>query len=430
MRITTRMMANRSVYAINNSYEKMNKYQTQLETQKKINRPSDDPVVAMKGVKNRTELSGIEQYMRNNTEANAWIDATDTAYDEAKSLIQRMRELANNLANGTNNEQDRQAAAEELKQLKEQMIDIANTQIEGKYIFNGTDINIKPCMLQNDGTVTFAQGIGANGTVRVEVSRADGSDAMLEVNSLPTAFFRPSNSAGATATFAANTTVTAAGKMDITINGQKFSVDLAVGDDQTKIMDKINEAAVDAGMPPIAELDNNQIKLTSYTNNPAGGGMTIVYDATLQIGAAGAPAVTTVPYAPNANPAQPGLKRDTVFEEIDKLINAVEHKGPNGAPLSEGEASTAISHWLRTADQIIDRANLAMGEVGGKQNRMELVNSRNKSTELFVTKMLSENEDVNVEEVITDLSIQEMLHRASLAVSSKIIQPSLIDFLR
>ena len=43
--------------------------------------------------------------------------------------------------------------------------------------------------------------------------------------------------------------------------------------------------------------------------------------------------------------------------------------------------------------------------------------------------MLSENEDVDIEEVIMNLSIQESMHRASLAVSARVIQPSLLDFL-
>ena len=91
--------------------------------------------------------------------------------------------------------------------------------------------------------------------------------------------------------------------------------------------------------------------------------------------------------------------------------------------------SNALSHWLQTADQLIDRANLAVAEVGGKQNRLELITTRNDSTELFITKMLSENEDVDIEEVIMNLSIQESMHRASLAVSARVIQPSLLDFL-
>lgn len=432
MRITTGMMASRSIAAINRSYELMNKYQTQLETQKKINRPSDDPVVAMKGVKNRADLAGIGQYIRNDTEADTWVDATDTAYDEAKKILQRLRELADNMANGTNTAVDREAAAKEISQLQQQMVDIANTQIAGNYIFNGTDIDVKPFTLNADGTVTFHQGGGSFDAVRVEVSRAGEFDSMLDVNSLPSAFFVPENSAGSRSEWdviRANG-VTAAGTIEFTVNGKTFNVELAVGDSTKTIMSKINQGAVENGVSPIAKLGTDAngdeiLVLTAYTNNPAGNNMTMTFSGGLTIDGIGntEPAVTNYQYDPDNG--QPGLAQPTVFESINDLLNYVNGTQDNG----EYFTSNALSHWLQTADQLIDRANLAVAEVGGKQNRLELITTRNDSTELFITKMLSENEDVDIEEVIMNLSIQESMHRASLAVSARVIQPSLLDFL-
>ena len=511
----------------------MNKYQTQLETQTKISRPSDDPVVAMKGVKNRTELSGINQYIRNNTEANAWIEATDTAYDEAKSLIQRMRELADGLANGTNTEKDRQTAAEELKQIKDHMVDIANTQIAGKYIFNGTDIDIRPFTVAANGKITPPNGVGTKDPIRVEVSRADGSDVMMEVNSFPNMFFVPNNSAGATGTTPIGNKVVAENtEIKITIDGKDTSVALYAGDDLKKMMVRINEAFVKQGGEPIATVeekkdpntgaDTSELKFTTYTDDPKGselkvdfnglqltassmkvnndpnvpggtsvtvdqqvlsaGKMTVTddkgksYTIDLEVGdditkiqdklkdavtkgganlpsgititnnkisiAAGAKIefsktiYTGAGTAPNCTPTKvaydpndqnkPGLKKPSVFDEMDSFISLLDNAGG----LSETDVSIELSNWLVTADQMLERANLAMAEVGGKQNRLDLVSSRNKDTHIFVNKMLSENEDIDIEEVIINLSMQETMHRASLAVSAKIIQPSLIDFLR
>lgn len=531
MRMTTAMMANRSVYAINNSNRLMNKYQTQLETQTKISRPSDDPVVAMKGVKNRTELSGINQYIRNNTEANAWIEATDTAYDEAKSLIQRMRELADGLANGTNTEKDRQTAAEELKQIKDHMVDIANTQIAGKYIFNGTDIDIRPFTVAADGKITPPKGVGTKDPIRVEVSRADGSDVMMEVNSFPNMFFVPNNSAGATGTTEIGNKVVAENtEIKITIDGKATSVALYAGDDLKKMMVRINEAFVKQGGEPIATVeekkdpntgaDTSELKFTTYTDDPKGSelkvefnglqlaaspmkvenetnggtsvtvnqqvlsagkmkvtddkgktytidlekndgitqietklkaavdginlpsgititnnnnkisiaaGAKIEFSKTIYTGAGTAPTCTETKVAYDPNDAtKPGLPKPSVFDEMDSFISLLDNAGG----LSETDVSIELSNWLVTADQMLERANLAMAEVGGKQNRLDLVSSRNKDTHIFVNKMLSENEDIDIEEVIINLSMQETMHRASLAVSAKIIQPSLIDFLR
>jgi flagellar hook-associated protein 3 FlgL len=50
--------------------------------------------------------------------------------------------------------------------------------------------------------------------------------------------------------------------------------------------------------------------------------------------------------------------------------------------------------------------------------------------QVIAEKMLSDNEDVDLEKVITDLKTQESVHRAALAVGARIIQPTLVDFLR
>ena len=63
-------------------------------------------------------------------------------------------------------------------------------------------------------------------------------------------------------------------------------------------------------------------------------------------------------------------------------------------------------------------------------NRLEMVNSRLEDTEVNYTKLLSDNEDVNMAKVIVELTNQENIYRASLAAGARIIQPSLVDFLR
>jgi flagellar hook-associated protein 3 FlgL len=69
-------------------------------------------------------------------------------------------------------------------------------------------------------------------------------------------------------------------------------------------------------------------------------------------------------------------------------------------------------------------------ELGARSNRLELIENRLDSQEITATKMLSNNEDADIEKVITDLTVQESVHRAALGVGAQIIQPTLLDFLR
>ena len=82
MRVTQSMLTNNMLSSLSNSYEKMGKLQDQISSQKKINRPSDDPVVAMKGISYRRNVQEVEQYKRNYSEAYNWIDNSDASLDQ------------------------------------------------------------------------------------------------------------------------------------------------------------------------------------------------------------------------------------------------------------------------------------------------------------------------------------------------------------
>ena len=69
-------------------------------------------------------------------------------------------------------------------------------------------------------------------------------------------------------------------------------------------------------------------------------------------------------------------------------------------------------------------------DVGARTNRLELTSNRLESDTLNFTKLMSENENADIAETIINLKSEENVYSASLAGGAKIIQPSLIDFLR
>ncbi|MCI4140302.1 flagellar hook-associated protein FlgL, partial [Bacillus vallismortis] len=69
-------------------------------------------------------------------------------------------------------------------------------------------------------------------------------------------------------------------------------------------------------------------------------------------------------------------------------------------------------------------------DLGARYNRIELINTRLSAQEETATKVLSDNEDVELEKVITEFISQQSVHRATLAVNEQIVQPTLIDFLK
>ncbi|RID84785.1 flagellar hook-associated protein FlgL [Peribacillus asahii] len=293
MRVTQSMLSNNMIRNISNSYERLAKLQEQILTQKKFSKPSDDPVAAMMGMNYRTSLNQVEQYSRNISEATNWVESTDSALGQAISALQRMRELTVQASNGTYESDQRDSVNEEIKQLRQHLVDIGDTQLGGKYIFNGYDTNKRPSDTMVDGAPSY-------GTDEIQVEVFTGI------------------------------------KIPINTSGQStFGEALKTG------------GTIDQLMASLKSTDEADI-----TNRLA---------------------------------------------ELDETINVF----------------------------IKEQA-----KVGAKQNRIDLMTDRVGQQEVFAQKILSSNEDVDMEKVILDFTTQESIHTASLSVGAKVIQPSLLDFLR
>jgi len=104
---------------------------------------------------------------------------------------------------------------------------------------------------------------------------------------------------------------------------------------------------------------------------------------------------------------------------IEKLIEDMKNNNSDG-----------ISKGLKRLDAQISNISAVRAEIGVKTNRLELTDNRIQDDTINIKSLLSKNEDVNMAEVIMNLNMEENVYRASLSSGAKIIQPSLVDFLR
>lgn len=116
----------------------------QLATGMKINKPSDDPVGITYSLRYRSELAANKQYQKNIDSTISYIDFTDTVLNQAGEVMHRANSLAVRASNGTNPPAAMEAIAIELRELKQQLVDIGNSRLNGKYIFNGQLTDIPP----------------------------------------------------------------------------------------------------------------------------------------------------------------------------------------------------------------------------------------------------------------------------------------------
>jgi len=138
------MMNSQLLLNLNRNARTMNDTQLQLSSGRKINKPSDDPVGITYSLRYRAELSSNEQYTKNVDSALSWLDYNDTVLGQAGDVVQKIRELSVQAATGTNPQSALDSINEEVMQLKEQLVDIANSTLNGKYIFNGEQYSTKP----------------------------------------------------------------------------------------------------------------------------------------------------------------------------------------------------------------------------------------------------------------------------------------------
>lgn len=138
MRITNNMMSQNLLQNLESAQGKINDLQNQLSSGLRINRPSDDPVGIQNAMRLKSNISSVGQWKSNTDAAVDYMNTTDSTLGDMTSMLQRVRELTVQGANGTLGTDDRTAIADEVGQISDQLKMMANTQVGSKYIFSGT----------------------------------------------------------------------------------------------------------------------------------------------------------------------------------------------------------------------------------------------------------------------------------------------------
>ncbi|RBP46778.1 flagellar hook-associated protein FlgL [Garciella nitratireducens] len=137
MRVTNQGMLNNYLNNLNRNLTQMSKYQNQLSSGKEMSRPSDDPFAVTKAMSLTTTIHQNQQYLRNIEDSMGWVDMTDSTLGNLGDVLNRIRELVVQGANGPLSDTDRGAVQDEVEQLVDQIAQIGNSNYDGRYIFGG-----------------------------------------------------------------------------------------------------------------------------------------------------------------------------------------------------------------------------------------------------------------------------------------------------
>ncbi|WP_291321904.1 flagellar hook-associated protein FlgL [Desulfonatronospira sp.] len=137
MRVSHNMMYHSFLQNMNRSTTELMELHNQASSQKKVNKPSDDPVGMFRILGYRDSIAALDKYQSNVDTAKGWLNLADETLIQANNLLIRAKELAEQGATGTLSPEQREIVAGEVQQVFNQMINLANTRYEGKSIFGG-----------------------------------------------------------------------------------------------------------------------------------------------------------------------------------------------------------------------------------------------------------------------------------------------------
>lgn len=387
----------------------------QISTQSRLGSLRDDPIAAAHAVRLASSLTRIARFSKNIQTLSNRLREGEGFINQGVNVLQRVRELAVQAANGTYTKEDRRDIAVEVNQLLDEMVSTANGRSsQGDYLFAGTKTRAKP-FEAHMGSVAGITGPAI--TQVVYRGNNNMTNAQIDRNN-----FIRSNFSGSY--------VFASGPQNITspVDSRGYSVpqaaqvevdgvtvQLAAGDSAQVVADKINAS----GAPVKVSFDPQTFGMTISTTTPHKifmrdlGGANVLQSLGLLSGQGGAPY--------NLDPGVTGNQKDLFRALIDfrtaLLSPKSDYKNIGGSIL--GNISQSLS-----------RLTEAETDLGGRTSRMKLLATRLSSDSVVQTGEKDEEVSTDMTKAIVELKTLETVKEGIYGVTSRLFSHSLMDYLR
>ena len=169
------MINDQVAFNLNRSLDRFMRMQAMMSTGRRINQPSDDPIGTQKDLGYRKVLTEIGQYKKNISSGLNTLSTYDNILGNMKDMVSSAYEVAVSLSNDTYDATARMGAANEVESLFKQVVDMANSQIEGRYIFSGFRTKTKPLAI----SATGVDYLGDHGRIEIEAEASSKVDVNL-----------------------------------------------------------------------------------------------------------------------------------------------------------------------------------------------------------------------------------------------------------
>lgn len=418
-RITNKMLNNTMSHNLQRHQREMDKIQESLATGKKVRFPRDNPISSTNQMMYQSRIVEIDQYISNLNESKSRLDHIDSSLQSTLKIFQRLRVLTVQGANGIYSSFElKEAAATEINQLLNELVNIANTKsATGRAIFGGFNTGTEK--LQNPFVPVYHTMVKGNqGDVIVDVQyrgnigklkREISQGEYLDVNIPGNRVFWATNEVLTSNESRPN--YTSPTDQVIKIDGREIKI--SAGDNIDIIIDKINKS--DLQVKARLGGSNNLILETTTPHQiwmeDVGSG-TVLQDLGMINRNASEP----------PNNVNPTVVRNG-FNVFEMVIELRKH-------MVKGDQALIGGRDLGLIDQALENILRNLAEVGARQNRVDEVIRRSEIDKANFTELFAKSEGIDFAESIMNFKWIESVHQYALAVGAKTIKPTLMDFLR
>ncbi len=422
MRITNGMVTNNILLSLNRNKLALSKYEQQFSSGKIIQKPSDEPIIAVRALKFRARLEEVEQYKSNIKDGLSWMQVTENSISNVVEIAKKIRFLCNGATNDTLGKDERETLVASIEQLKEQLANEGNVDYAGRYVFSGYKTDV-PLTFREDETKTytiteeFTQDDieeldkvfdGTSPTIekvyRIRLGYSDldagpSGITVVDKSSADPDAYKPSSGQ---VYFLKDT-----GELIFNQADKDSIPDFNIQYDKTNF--KKND------LNPIHYFDCT-VDGETYTKTSDSINYQVSYSQNVQINTLGNELITV------------DLMRD--LEDIISAVGVIKDDDSPEDNLKKDVLGDKFDKLNGLMEKHIDDIVKEESSLGTRMNRLELTETRLEYDTVNFTELMSENENVDIAEVAIKMKSQEMIYNASLMAASKVVQTTLLDFIR
>lgn len=476
-RVSTSSNYARVLSSLRTNQYSMIRAQEQIASGRRILRPSDDPAGTSRVLSIERQLAAVGRYRESANSGSRVLDAASGALQEVSNLISESRSIMLQGMNGTLSQKDREGLASEVRLIREQLLDIANSTQGDRFLFGGTITDREPFEStsingrerfvyhgdENEQRVAVAKGsnvsinvVGSDIFDRQEPEGASlvgstglvlGSTGNQGQGYVDLVLRHDSTDLGGIA--ASGIALVGGGADDTLLGTHSMVVDAVAGTIQ--LGDGTVYRMPEPGSPeesnfPVANGSGGTVRLdlTGWTGGDVTADVVGSGSISMSGGAFQAFDPTDANFAVRDSENETTIFLDATGLQIAgtemasfdgaasifDVLAGFEADLLNGESLSSSDIFDRMSKRLGELDRNHDNILVGMGVLGARSNRLSFADERASSLGLQLENLLSLNRDADLAEVALDLALAETTLQTTQAAGARLIQNTLLDFLR